>query len=67
MTKSEIMKMAHVEARKFRIGRTRAWQPVSYAYALSVGLRRAHNAAQKAAYLAIPREPTPKFMFLRGL
>lgn len=63
MTKSEIMKLAHAEARKFQ-----SRQRCSYAEALSVGLRRAHNTAMharmQAAILAEPK--APQFMWLRG-
>lgn len=58
MTKSEIMKMAHAEARTMK-------NVASYREAVMFGLRRAHNKAQK---MAIPvQAETPKFMFLRGL
>jgi len=64
MTKIEIMQTAHTEARKFRVGKA-----ISYAEALSVGLRRAHAEASRAAFVAaaMAKGPTPKFMFLRGL
>jgi len=63
MTKSEIMKAAHAEARKFRVGKA-----ISYAQAISVGLRRAHNDAQRAAFVAaaVLQPATPKYMWLRG-
>lgn len=69
MTKSEIMKKAHKEARNFIAGRALCWGKTTYAEALSVGLRRAHNDAMHAAYVAarIGQPATPKFMFLRGL
>lgn len=63
MTKIQIMQMAHAEARKI-VSRDR----VSYAQAMVFGLRRAHNAAEKAVWVAAAAQPaTPAFMFLRGL
>lgn len=64
MTKSEIMRAAHVEARKMVVANR-----ISYREAMMFGLRRVYNKIEQdvfvAAYLAQPK--TPKFMFLRGL
>lgn len=64
MTKTQIMQMAHAEARKI-VSRDR----VSYAQAMVFGLRRAHSAAQKTVFVAVvlARPAAPAFMFLRGL
>jgi hypothetical protein len=63
MTKSEIMKAAHAEAREIV-----ASKRISYAEALKFGLRRVYNdllTARNVAIIAAQAE-TPKFMWLRG-
>lgn len=64
MTRTEIMQMAHAEARKIV-----AKQGGTYRAAMVFGLRRAHNAAQKAVLVAavMARPAAPQFMWLRGL
>lgn len=61
MTKSQIFKAAHAEARTMR--------GISYAEAFKYGLRRVYNKIDKdrfvASVLAEPKQP--KFMWLRGM
>ena len=62
MTKSEIFKLAHSEARKL------VAKGYSYAEAFKIGLRRAHNEnMHKSMIAARVGEIKPKFMFLRGM
>lgn len=64
MSKSDLMKMAHAEARKIV-----AKQGGTYRAAMVFGMRRAHNAAQKAVLMAavLAKPEAPAFMWLRGL
>ncbi len=59
MTKSEIFKAAHAEARKIKAS--------SYREAFMYGLRRVYNKLEKDTWMARPVVPTPKFMWLRGM
>lgn len=59
MTKSEIFKAAHTEARKIKAA--------SYSRAFSIGLRRIYNQIEKDAWMAKPVVKTPKFLWLRGM
>lgn len=73
MTKSEIMKAVHAEARKiFADQRWSASQfrtKITYRKALACGLKRAYNANQHQQWMAYAatQPKTPKFMWLRGL
>lgn len=58
MTKSELMKFAHAEARKLRL---------PYRQAMAMGLRRAHNKAMHLQLAAMHRIEEVKFMWLRGM
>lgn len=58
MTKSEIMKYAHAEARKMK--------NISYRQAMVFGLRRAYNKQMHLVMMAV-HEDQPKFMWLRGM
>jgi hypothetical protein len=62
--KSDLLKAAHAEARNIV-----AQKGYSYAEAFKFGLRRAHSAVQKQAFVAavLAQPAAPKFMFLRGL
>jgi hypothetical protein len=64
MTKSEIMKAAHIEARQMVLEKR-----ISYREAMMFGLRRVYNKLERevfvAAHLAQPE--APKFIWLRGL
>lgn len=61
MTKSQIFKAAHTEARTMR--------GISYAEAFKFGLRRVYNKIEKNRFVAmVLAEPEkPKFMWLRGM
>ncbi len=63
MTKSEIMKAAHSEARGIVSS-----QRISYREAMKFGLRRVHNKLLTNRNMAIiaAQAETPKFMWLRG-
>lgn len=60
MTKSEIFKSAHEQARSIKA--------VSYAEAFKYGLRRVYNQIQTDAFIKaeLAKPATPKFMWLRG-
>lgn len=58
MTKSEIMKFAHAEAKSMKM---------PYREAMAIGLRRAHNKAMHLGMMAMPRAEEVKFMWLRGM
>ncbi len=62
MSKSEIFKAAHAEARTMR-------NVSSYAEAFKYGLRRVYNKIEKDAWMvyAIAKPEKPKFMWLRGM
>lgn len=62
MTKSQIFKAAHAEARLILLNRS-----YGYAEAFKYGLRRVYNKIQKDAWMALPRQEQPKFMWLRGM
>lgn len=61
MTKSQIFKAAHAEAKTMR--------GISYAEAFKFGLRRIYNKINSEAWhVQIMAEPEkPKFMWLRGM
>lgn len=61
MTKSQIFKAAHAEARKMR--------GLSYAEAFKFGLRRIYNKIETDRFVAWKQSQpeTPKFMWLRGM
>lgn len=61
MTKAEIFKLAHKEA-KVLVAKKR----ISYAEAFSIGLRRAHNENMHGR-MVLAVVATPKFMFLTGM
>ena len=62
MTKSEMFKAAHTEA-KLIVAAKRC----SYAEAFMYGLRRVYNKIEKDNWIARPRVEQPKFMWLRGM
>ncbi len=62
MTKSEIFKLAHSEARNLV-----ARKGYSYAEAFKIGLRHAHNENMHKNMMAVHQMDKPKFMFLRGM
>lgn len=64
MTKAEIMRAAHAEARKMVVSKC-----ISYREAMKFGLRRVYNKIQSDVFVAciLAQSKTPKFMFLRGL
>lgn len=69
MTKSEIMKAAHAEAKNMVEERRYSIRgPMAYSEALRYGLRRVYGKieADRAVAIISARSPTPKFMWLRG-
>lgn len=67
MTRSEIFKLAHSEAKRIMALKRLCFER-TYAEAFAIGLRRAHNEnISKRNITAILSEPKmPKFMWLTG-
>jgi hypothetical protein len=64
MTKSQIFKAAHAEARAMV-----AAKRISYAEAFKFGLRRVYNKIETDRFVAcqLAQPEMPKFMWLRGM
>ena len=62
MTKSEIFKLAHTEAKALV-----AKKGYSYAEDFKIGLRRAHNENMHKNLMMAHVMDKPKFMWLRGM
>lgn len=64
MTKPEILKAAHAEARAIVIAKH-----ISYAEAFIYGQRRVYNKLYNEKWMAyaMAKPKTPKFMWLRGM